>query len=107
MSRAAMIQAGPGQKKAFAFLLRHLGAVGCAAALAFARVLGFTAVVARFTSTLALARILTLASVLFFHLLVGWRLIGLRGNSQAREKMRCLNRCAGTSKQTSECCTSY
>ena len=81
-----MIQAGPGQKKAFAFLLRHLGAVGCAAALAFARVLAFAAVVARFTSTLALARILTLTSVLFFHLLVlvGWRLIGLRGSSQAR-----------------------
>ena len=79
-----MIQAGPGQKKAFAFLLRHLGAVGCAAALAFARVLAFAAVVARFTSALALAGILTLASVLFFHLLVGWRLIGLRGSSQAR-----------------------
>jgi len=63
---------------------RHLGAVGRTAALAFARVLAFAAVVARFTSTLALAGILTLASVLFLHLLVGWRLIGLRGSSQAR-----------------------
>jgi hypothetical protein len=84
MPRAVKLLAGPGHEKACAFLFGHLGAVGCAAALAFARVLAFAAIVARFTSTLALARILTLASVLFLHLLVGWRLIGLRGSSQAR-----------------------
>jgi len=45
-------------------------AVGCAAALALARVLAFAAVVARLTATFALAGVLTLASVLFLHLIV-------------------------------------
>ncbi|MFZ3334142.1 MAG: hypothetical protein WA197_26160, partial [Candidatus Acidiferrales bacterium] len=52
-------------------LLRHLRAVGRAAALALARVLAFAAVVARFTAAFALARILALASVLFLHFVLG------------------------------------
>ena len=47
-----------------------LRAVGRAAALALARVLAFAAVVARFTSTFALAGVLTLASVFFLHLVL-------------------------------------
>jgi hypothetical protein len=63
-------------------LLRHLGAVGGAAALALARVLAFAAVVAGLAAALALAAVLALTSVLFLHLFVGSsRLVVLSGYS--------------------------
>jgi len=51
-------------------LLGLLGTIGCATALALARVLAVAAVVAGFAAALALARVLALASVPFFDLLV-------------------------------------
>jgi membrane protein implicated in regulation of membrane protease activity len=51
-------------------LLRLFGTIGCATALALARVFAFAAVVTGFATTLALAGVLTLASVLFLGLLV-------------------------------------
>src|SRR5258708_3089490 len=48
----------------------HLGAVGCATALALARVLAFATIVARFAAALALARVLAFTGVFFLHLLV-------------------------------------
>src|ERR1700675_1761449 len=87
-------------------LLGHLRAVGCAAALALARGLAFAAVVARFTSALALAGVLTLASVLFLHLGICGLLIRLGRGMHAGEKVGRLNRCGGTSQQTSKRCAS-
>ena len=77
-------------------LFGHLRAVGCAAALALARVLAFAAIVARFTSALALAGVLTLTSVLFLHLGVRRLLIGLGGRVHAGEKVGRLDCCGGT-----------
>src|SRR5580698_798615 len=85
-------------------LVGHLRAVGCAAALA--RVLAFAAIVARFTSALALAGVLTLASMLFLHLLVRWGLIGLGCGMHAGEKVGRLDGCGGTGEQTSKRCAS-
>ena len=73
----------------------HLGAIGRAAALAFARVLGFATVVAALTPTIALAGVLTLASMLFFGSGLGRRsrsvLRGERG-LQAGQQVRGLHR---------------
>src|SRR5882724_425145 len=49
---------------------RLLGAIGCATALALARVFAFATVVTRLAATFTLAGVLPLASVLFFDLLV-------------------------------------
>src|ERR1700684_4121332 len=87
-------------------LVGHLRAVGCAAPLALARVLGFAAIVARFTAALALAGVLTLASMLFLHLLVRWGLIGLGCGMHAGEKVGRLDGCGGTGEQTSKRCAS-
>src|ERR1700688_310233 len=52
-------------------LVRHLGAVCCAAALALAGVLAFAAVVAGLATALTLAGVLAFTGVLFFHLFAG------------------------------------
>ena len=84
----------------------HLGAIGRAAALAFARVLGFATVFAALTPTIALAGVLTLASMLFFHLAGCWCLVGLCSKMRAGEEIRRLNRCGGAGQQTCQRCTS-
>src|SRR6202140_266819 len=61
-------------------LFRHLAAVGCAAALAFARVLAFATIVAGLAAALALAGVLAFTSVLFFDLLFGLLLCILSGS---------------------------
>src|SRR5712672_998231 len=63
-----------------ALLVRHLRAVGCAAALALARVLAFATIVARLAAALAFAGVLALTGVLFFHLLVRLLLCVLSGS---------------------------
>ena len=64
-------------------LVRHLGAVGGATALALAGVLGFAAVVAGLATALTLARVLAFTGVLFFYLLAGGlvRAVVLGGHS--------------------------
>jgi hypothetical protein len=52
-------------------LVRHLGAVGGASALALAGVLGFAAVVAGLATALTLAGVLAFTGVLFFYFLAG------------------------------------
>jgi len=55
---------------------------------------------------LPLQEFLTLASMLFLHLFVRWRLIGLGGGMHAGEKVGRLDRCGGTGQQTSKRCAS-
>src|ERR1700738_3796411 len=55
----------------FLLFVGHLRPVGCATALALARVLAFATIVTGLAAALALARVLALTSVLFLHLLVG------------------------------------
>ena len=80
-----------------------LGTVSGAPALAFARVFAFATVVACLTSAFAFAGVLSLASVFFLHLVLG--LVLLR--TQPGEKVRCLDRCTCTGKQTGKGCTSH
>src|ERR1700693_2242862 len=65
-------------------LLRHLGAVGGATALALAGVLALAAVVAGLATALTLAGVLALTSMLFFYFLVGLlvRVVILGGHSR-------------------------
>jgi hypothetical protein len=84
-------------------LVRHLGAVGCAAALALAGVLGFAAVVAGLATALTLAGVLAFTGVLFFYLFAGG-LVGtviLSGHSRldARQQIGRLDACAGACEQ--------
>ena len=84
-------------------LLRHLGAVSLATALALAGVLGFAAVVAGLATALTLAGVLAFTGVLFFYFLVGL-LVGavvLGGHSRldARQQIGCLDACAGACEQ--------
>ena len=86
--------------------LRHLGAVGCAAALALAAVLSFAAVVARLAAALAFAVVLAFTGMLGG--LVGTgethaglcrldgRAVGTIGGS--------LGRNGGSADQSGECC---
>ena len=79
-------------------LVRHLGAVGSAAALALAGVLALAAVVTRLAAALALARVLALTGVLFFGLLVSLRVVLSGGRSlPARNEIRSLD--AGSSRE--------
>src|SRR5260370_30324832 len=68
----------------------HLGAVGCATALALAIDLAFATIVARFAAALALARALAFTGVLFLHLLlrllVGLLLCILSGGRNLRPR---------------------
>src|SRR5258708_30523291 len=87
----------------------HLGAVGCATALALARVLAFATIVARFAAALALARVLAFTGVLFLHLLVRL-LVGLLlciltggGTLPPRAKIPCLAAGAGSRGQARAC----
>src|SRR5713226_8414788 len=83
----------------------HLGAVGCATALALARVLAFATIVARFAAALALARVLAFTGVLFLHLLVrllvGLLLCILSGGGSLRpgEQIRSMDAGAGSREQ--------
>ena len=84
-------------------LVRHLGAVGGAAALALAGVLAFAAVVAGLATALTLAGVLAFTGVLFFHLFAGG-LVGtviLSGHSRldARQQIGRLDACAGAGEQ--------
>ena len=84
-------------------LVRHLGAVGSAAALALAGVLAFAAVVAGLATALTLAGVLALTSVLFFYFLVGLlvRAVILGGHSRlyARQQIGRLDAGAGACEQ--------
>jgi hypothetical protein len=84
-------------------LVRHLGAVSGAAALALAGVLAFAAVVAGLATALTLAGVLALTSVLFFYFLVGLlvRAVILGGHSRlyARQQIGRLDACAGACEQ--------
>jgi hypothetical protein len=44
--------------------------------------------------------------MLFLHLFVRWRLVGLGGGMHAGEKVGSLDGCGGASEQTSERCAS-
>src|SRR5260370_9953734 len=89
----------------------HLGAVGCASALALARVLAFATIVARFAAALALARVLAFTGVLFLHLLVrllvGLLLCILSGGGSLRpvEQIRSLDAGAASRAQPRDCGT--
>ena len=83
-------------------LLRHLGAVGGATALALARVLALAAVVAGLTTALTLAGVLALTSMLFFYFLVGLLVrVVLGGHSRldARQQIGRLDAYAGAGEQ--------
>ena len=71
---------------------RWFRSVGRAAALAFARVLAFTAVVTGLATAFALARVLAFTSVLFLHLLV--LVLRLNRRAQPREQIGCLDGCS-------------
>jgi hypothetical protein len=80
-------------------LLGLLGTIGCAAALALARVFAFASVVPRLAAALALTGVLALTSVLFFDLLVVLLvfplilalLLGAEGCLQRRKQSRSLD----------------
>ena len=84
-------------------LVRHLGAVGGAAALALAGVLAFAAVVAGLATALTLAGVLAFTGVLFFYFLAGGfvRAVVLGGHSRldARQQIGSLDACAGACEQ--------
>src|SRR5271169_1392218 len=89
-------------------LLRRLGAIGGATALALAGVLAFAAIVASFATTLALARVLALTSVLFLDFLVVLLVLALvlilpaERSLQRRKQGRSLDCCSGSGKQSRE-----
>src|SRR5258708_5018235 len=91
-------------------LLGLLGTIGCATALALARVFAFATVVTGLAAALALAGVLALASVLFFDLLVVLLvfplvlalLLGAEGSFQRRKQSRSLNRYSGSGEQSRE-----
>jgi hypothetical protein len=73
-------------------LVRHLGAVGSAAAFALAGVLALAAVVTGLATALALAGVLAFTSVLFFDLFVGSRLIWVLGGYSGLEPRQQIGR---------------
>src|SRR5216684_78606 len=81
--------------------IRHLGAIGCAATLALARVLAFATVVAGLAAALALAGVLAFTGVLFLHLLVSLLLWFLSGSGSLRpgEQIGSLDAGAGAREQ--------
>src|SRR5271169_3277945 len=86
-------------------LLRRLGAIGGATALALAGVLAFAAIVASFATTLALARVLAFTSVLFLDLLLVLALVLIlraERSLQRRKQGRSLNCCSGSGEQSRE-----
>ena len=82
-------------------LLRWLGAIGRATALAFARVFAFATVVTGLAAALALAGVLAFTSVLFLHLLVRLLLCVLSGSGSLRpgEQIGSLDGGAGAREQ--------
>src|ERR1700747_1593471 len=82
-------------------LLRRLGAIGRATALALARVLAFAAVVAGFATALALAGVLALTSVLFFDVLVALLalILSAEGSLQRWQQSRSLKRSSSSGEQ--------
>jgi hypothetical protein len=84
-------------------LVRHLGAVGGAAALALAGVLAFAAVVAGLATALTLAGVLAFTGVLFFYFLAGGLvctvILGGHSGLDARQQIGSLDACAGACEQ--------
>src|SRR5580700_6292651 len=86
-------------------LVGHLRTIRCAAALALARVLAFTTVVARLTATLALAGVLAFTSVFVFRLgLVLGLVLRMEGRLGPGEKVGCLDCCATAGEQPRQRC---
>ena len=106
MDRPSITQKSVG--RVLGLLVRHLGAVCSAAALALAGVLAFAAVVAGLATALTLAGVLAFTSVLFFDLLFlfGGRLVcilGGYGGLDPREQIGRLNAGAGACEQARNC----
>src|ERR1700676_527752 len=85
----------------FLLFFGHLRPVGCAAALALARVLAFAAIVTGLAAALSLARVLALTSVLFFYLLLRLLFCVLSGSGSLRpgEQIGSLDAGAGAREQ--------
>jgi len=101
MDRPSITQKSVG--RVLGLLVRHLGAVCSAAALALAGVLAFAAVVAGLATALTLAGVLAFTGVLFFHLLagglVGTVILGGHSRLYARQQIGRLDAGAGACEQ--------